>query len=881
MARIFSIIAGLSALMVFLAGGGSYWFSSADAKSAKLSAATTVANSLASNLSQQLETLQASVDGLAQTPDIINALSSGNPDIIKATAQELQAAIPNILHLRLLLPDLNNTDSLGTPQMGYGDLEMARATLTGKPQPVIQGDAEDRHLAITSAVINNQQVIGVLLASLKADLPQRILSQIPIEAGLIEVKQDQLVLASQGQAVDKTDEPTLIPIQNSRWKIEAWLEVNDSLFDLSILTAIILLPALFACLAFFIGYRKLNDSFHQDQRAILKAAKDMIQGKTVGNYPMQLEEMQPIIAAMVQFKRVLNKENTGLTEHNENQELDFFDESFDLDFMEDSESAVTKHIHSKPISVTEMPVTMPVLDNFDLATFPAKATKTKDKAAELEGLDVGFLTQETQKSFTTAPITLPSGVDFAATPLTKSVPQQATDPFRAHEILGITGKNIDEELVVQIGQAFASEAWLHNVKTIVVARDTRLSSPGFSAALIKGITAFGCDVLDIGLVPTPVLYFVSHHTEGRTGVMVTGGDHAADYNGLKLILNDTPLSSEQILQLKRRIDAKDFNPGLTGSVEQNSLFSNEYIGSLAEDIHIVRPMTVVIDCANGATAKLGPTLFKTMGCDVVELYCDPDGQFPNHQPDPGVPENLEALIKAVKLNKADLGLAFDGAGEQMGLVDSNGRIIPADKLLMLYAREVLVGKPGAEIIFDTACSKHLTELIKKRGGLPLYAKSGPFSLHTKLRENGAILAGDISGHFLFNDRWFGFNDVLYAAARMIEMLSTDMRSSAELFDDLPQSITTPELHIQLMEGDNTQFLENLFSKANFNDAYLIDTDGMRVEFCDGWGLVRASNTFPTALSLRFEADSREVLKRIQAQFKTLLLSIAPDISLPF
>lgn len=873
MGRIFGIIAAISAFMVVIAGGGTYWFSSADARTAKEEAAVSVANSLAASLGMQLNTLQATVDGLAQSPDVIAALSSANPDIIQATAAKLQTVIPHCLRLRLLLPNISDPDQSQTPHMGFGDLEMVRASLTSQPQPVVQGDAGHRHLAITSAVRNGPQIVGVLLASLKPDLLQQLITKVPFDNGLIELKQDQLVLAAIGQPTSRDGDPASISVGNSRWQLNTWANSETSLADIGVLSGLIGIPALLACLAFFIGYRKFAEFFRRDQSGILKAAKDMLQGKAMGSYPMQLDEMQPIIAAMVQFKRVMDQQDSPLFDADEHKANDFFDESFDIDFLEEAAPATPATLQTVPISTSEMPVAMP---DFEKVT-PYNPNSEPDILDS--GLnDPGFETAYGIESWE-MPAPQPPPVDR---PADLANPAQATPAriFRDSSIRATAGQTLNESIMADIGRAFASEAGQLDIKTIIVARDGRSSSPALSEALIQGIASAGCDVLDIGLVPTPVLYFVSHHSEGRTGIMLTGGHYPAAQNGLKMVLHGEPLSGDQLQALKSRVDRHDFNQGPAGSVERNNLFSNEYIGIISEDTHIVRPMTVVVDSGNGATGVLAPMLLKTIGCDVVELYCEIDGQFPNHQPDPGNPANLEALIKAVKLNNADVGIAFDGDGERMALVDSSGRIIGSDRLMMLFARDVLAVKPGSEILYDAACSSHLPGQIKKRGGYPVLCKSGTTPLRSRLRETGAAMAGDLSGHFLFNDRWFGFNDALYAAIRMIEILSADMRSSSELFDDLPDSINTPELHIALAEGESTRFMEQLFSLANFPDGDIVTLDGMRVEFPDGWGLIRATDS-EDELSLRFEANSRDVLNRIQEQFKRLILQINPALSLPF
>ncbi|MGY6276314.1 phosphomannomutase/phosphoglucomutase [Methylomonas sp. MgM2] len=858
MGRIFSIVAMISVVMMLSVGGGIYWLSSTNADAAKREAVNSIVNNAAINLSQQTDILQKAVDGLARSPDVVNALSSNDPDMIKAAAANLQTAIPYNLRLRLLAPDVDDLDESQTPHMGFGDIEMVRATLTGKPAPVIQGDTEDRHLAITSAVRKGEKVVGVVLASLDADFPKQILSKVQLADGFIELKQDNLLLSNAGNAAAKDGDPTIIPITNTRWKIASWSSTGVSLGETTILATIFALPILLSCLAYFIAYRKLAEFFHQDQSSILKAAKDMIQGKNLGNYPMKLEELQPIIAAMAQFKRVISQEHIPSIKDEAEEKDDFFDESFDLDFLEDT----------APISVS---------DSVATASARAHVDEEQDFVSDKETDQIAYTPDSWDMEVKAA--TPKASSETAAVIQSKSA--ASVTIFHEHEISGLVGNGIDENTFEKIGRAFASEAKQLDTKTIVVARDGRLSSAALAQALIKGIVSTGCDVLDLGLIPTPLLCFVAHHTDGRTGIMVTGSNLPAEYNGLKAVLHDEPISEQQIEAIKNRIENNDFLESEPGSVEQNTLFSDEYLGILSEEIHIARPMTVALDCGNGATGNLGPVLLKTIGCDVIEINCEIDGKFPNHLPDPSNPDNLEALIQAVKLNNADVGIAFDGDGDRMGLVDSGGKIIWPDRQMMLFARELLASKPGSEIVFDAACSKHLPEQIKKRGGYPVPWKNGRTNLQLRMRETGAPMAGDISGHFLFHDRWFGFADALYAAVRMIEILSADLlSSSSELFDELPDSVSTPEIRVPLPTGESTAFIEEMAKRAEFNDAYITDTDGMRVEFSDGWGLIRSTDT-PPSITLRFEADDRDALIRIQAQFKTLMLKIKPDITLPF
>jgi phosphomannomutase/phosphoglucomutase len=452
--------------------------------------------------------------------------------------------------------------------------------------------------------------------------------------------------------------------------------------------------------------------------------------------------------------------------------------------------------------------------------------------------------------------------------------------FRAYDIRGIVGKTLTRERVYNIGRALGTDAKNHDCKTIVMGRDGRISSPLLAEALTQGIASTGRNVLDIGMVPTPVLYFVAGHTEGSSGVMLTGGHNPADYNGLKMVINGETLAEERIQQLRQCIDKQNYATGDKGKIEQNASSVNEYIGTICEDIHINKPMVIVLDCGNGAAGELGSMLLKTLGCEVVELFCDVDGSFPNHHPDPSKPENLAELITSVKHYKADLGIAFDGDGDRLGVIDSNGKIIWPDRQMMLFAKDVLATRPGSEIIYDVKCTRHLADQIIKYGGRPVMWKTGHSLMKAKLKETGAGLAGEMSGHIFFNDRWFGFDDALYSAARLIEILSNDSRSSAEIFAEFPDSINTPELNIELTEGENFRFIESLFAEANFPDGKMTTIDGMRIDFSNGWGLVRASNTTPS-LVVRFEADSKEALIGIQEQFRQLMKKIKPDILLPF
>lgn len=450
--------------------------------------------------------------------------------------------------------------------------------------------------------------------------------------------------------------------------------------------------------------------------------------------------------------------------------------------------------------------------------------------------------------------------------------------FRAYDIRGVVGQSLTIEIVRMIGQAIGSEAQDSGQQTVIIARDGRHSSPDMSTALATGLQSSGCDVIDLGMVPTPLLYFATHFLESNSGVMVTGSHNPPDYNGLKMVIDGDTLSGDRIQRIYERIENDHLKSG-EGSIETKDVIS-DYIGTICDDVQLGQPMKVVVDCGNGVAGSLAPILLRSIGCEVVELYCEVDGNFPNHHPDPSKPENLQDLIERVEDEKAHLGLAFDGDGDRLGVIDSAGSLIWPDRQMMLYAADVLSRQPGADIIFDVKCSKHLATEIVKHGGRPIMWKTGHSLIKAKIKEIGAQLAGEMSGHIFFKERWFGFDDALYTATRLLEILSADPRTSAEVFEELPNSINTPELNVTLEEGENFAFIDKLLEHAKFKNAKVTTIDGLRVDFADGWGLVRASNTTPS-LVMRFEADSEEALERIQSGFKQLMLKVKPDLDLPY
>ena len=460
--------------------------------------------------------------------------------------------------------------------------------------------------------------------------------------------------------------------------------------------------------------------------------------------------------------------------------------------------------------------------------------------------------------------------------------------FKAYDVRGIVDGDpstvtLTDDAVRGIGAALGLRARAAGIGAIVVGRDGRLSGPRLIAALTDGITSAGVDAIDVGRVPTPVVYFATVLTGCGSGVAVTGSHNPPEYNGLKMMLGGATLHGDGIRALYDDIVDHGFAARLAGLPRGRVVardVSADYLDRIVGDVKLARPMKIAVDCGNGVAGELGPELFRRLGCAVDGLYTEIDGTFPNHHPDPAHPENLEDLVRRLRETDAELGLAFDGDGDRLGVVTRSGQIVWPDRQLMLYAQDVLAHRPGGQIIYDVKCTRNLAPWIRRHGGEPLMWRTGHSLIKAKLKETGAPLAGEMSGHVFFNDRWFGFDDGLYTGARLLEILSRHADPGAVL-EALPDATATPELHIRTAEGENMRLIEALQKDARFPGATeVITIDGVRVEYPDGFGLARASNTTPVVVT-RFEADGPEALARIQAAFREAIGRVAPQAQLPF
>ncbi|MDO8304788.1 phosphomannomutase/phosphoglucomutase [Herminiimonas sp.] len=450
--------------------------------------------------------------------------------------------------------------------------------------------------------------------------------------------------------------------------------------------------------------------------------------------------------------------------------------------------------------------------------------------------------------------------------------------FKAYDIRGVIGSTLDADVARSIGRAFGSAVRAKGEQVVVIGRDGRLSGPELSAALAEGLQAAGVDVVDLGIVATPMLYLGTHVLDAQSGIMVTGSHNPPDYNGFKMVLAGEAIYGDTIQALYQAIVNQEFTAG-AGSYRTYDIAA-AYLQRIVGDVKLARPMKIAIDCGNGVAGAFAGELYRALGCEVIELFCEVDGTFPNHHPDPAHPENLQDLIRCLQQTDAEIGLAFDGDGDRLGLVTKDGQIIYPDRQLMLFAQDVLTRHPGEQILYDVKCTRHLASWVTERGGRPLMWKTGHSLVKAKMRETGAPLGGEMSGHIFFKDRWYGFDDGMYAGARMLELLSREQDPSAVL-NALPQSVSTPELQLKLAEGESFPLIAKLQREAQFPGSdQIITIDGLRVEYPDGFGLARSSNTTPVIV-MRFEAESQQALERIQAEFKRVIVAAKPDASMPY
>jgi phosphomannomutase/phosphoglucomutase len=780
-----------------------------------------------------LDFYTSTVEQLAKDPDIASLLMAGDASALRQRENSIAYLLPRALNIQLLQPGIDQVDMNASPPLSYAALAQMREAERSESAPPAEVqllNTPQQHINIVHRVVNpTGDVVGLIMLSLSSEVIQRILEGVTQPEGYLELQQlsdkgAPVAVGQQGDKKYKEGQPGAVQaVPGSRWQIAYWPVHHGATYlgkiSLVVLVMFLVAAAVMAAVTLVL-FNRLMVALSQDQVSLVTLMKDFRDEQVRREYPHGLDEMQETLEFM-----------TGL-----------------------AGGYALKGNASVPA------------DRERDAEYAATQEQIESATTYFESLHVDNLIVEEDP------------LDFEPAAAVEEDVEVDASIFRAYDIRGVVNRTLTEGVVKLIGRAIGSEALQRGRRTVIVGRDGRLSGPALSRALIEGLMETGCEVKDIGCVPTPVLYFATHYLDTQTGVIVTGSHNPPDYNGLKIVIDGESLSGESIQHLRERIEARNFISG-KGDVESINVVP-DYIERIRGDVVIGRPFKVVVDCGNGVAGNVIPQLLKEFGCKVIELYCEVDGNFPNHHPDPSKPDNLKDLIRVVKQVKADVGLAFDGDGDRLGVITTEGSIVWADRVLMLFAADVLDRNPGGLIIYDVKCSRFLDTIIREHGGEPLMWKTGHSFIKTKMKETGALLAGEMSGHIFFKERWYGFDDGLYAAVRLLELLGKDDRQASRIFDSLPESVSTPEINIGMQEGEPPQFMDRLLASAHFEGARVATIDGLRADFDDGWGLVRASNTTPV-LVLRFEADNDAALARIMEEFRRVMLQVEPALSLPF
>ena len=801
----------------------------------KIKTKTMLVSSLTQNFDAYVHRRELALKSLSNR-EIANDLLVGGD--IERFKRILKGAFLDLEQVYIVsIKDLPHIAALN-PSLSFAGVDLIRRAAEGKDTKTEAFLSDDTWLFQTAVSLKSEtgEIYGALMASfnlsevksilaLSSALPQGKLSLVS-NNGI----RDKIIFSSgEGDESQGVVTPTIVP----QWKISYAPAVTKGI-DRTFIWAILLTIAVVLCAVVFLLCRLKMNKVQSELMLASGYLKKMLSGESRKQPAYAFCEIHSMVMALVpnikELRAELEKKATEVVtvvekEPNQKGNVDdadaplFDDDLLDLDVLSENEA---EH------------------DSLDLD--------------DIEGED---MLEELQR------------LDF-------DVPQSI---FRAYDIRGVVNESLNEGIVELIGKAIATEAIAQGQKAMCVGYDGRLSSPSYCEALTKGIISTGLDVINIGQVPTPILYFATHHFETGSGVMITGSHNPSNYNGFKMMIGGNTLAGDDIQKLYNRIVLQDFSQGQGARSDQP--IDRDYIDTILNDIAVAAPLRVVVDAGNGVAGGIAPSLIEELGCEVIPLHCEVDGNFPNHHPDPGKPENLQDLIAAVKEHEADIGLAFDGDGDRLGVVTNEGKIIWPDRLLMLFAKDVVSRNPGADIIYDVKCSRRLNGLISGYGGRPVMWKTGHSLMKAKMKETGALLAGEMSGHVFFKERWFGFDDGLYSAARLLEILGVEDQSSDAVFANFPEDVSTPEINVPVTDEAKFVIVEKLCAlKGQFAGGNMTTIDGLRVDFPNGWGLCRASNTTPT-LVLRFEADDESALQEIKEKFIAQLKSIDPELALNF
>ncbi|MBI1423559.1 MAG: phosphomannomutase/phosphoglucomutase [Gammaproteobacteria bacterium] len=813
---------------------------------------------------------------MARDPALIQLINSGDEAALQRRAAQLYQAFPFALALRIFRRGSAHLDNSVSPPIGYACLDVINSVERGNMSPAVEVHAPNTsqaHVEIVRPILDKGNPIGVIQLALDTKVIGFWLEGVSrdhyIELMQQTGEQPSVMLGKIGNSDLRNSLYTYRDVRGTRWKVAVWSPASETILPITLQAVFFyLIGVVLMGFAFFSLKRSVSNTVREDAGNLIKMSADNLRGVRQHDYHFVMPEVTEVA------RRIDELQDKSSTE----RERDYDPNAINVNS--------AKMGQLDPLAVFSGGVSVEELDESEVMpkAQAQAATSAQDKAIfSARDPNMQFEPHAMTQSAPTARTAGATQDKPGTTPTASAAPQNAPakppkEIFKAYDIRGVVGVSLTAQHAQLIGRAIGSEAVARGLTKLVFARDGRLSGPELGGAFVKGVQQSGVDVIDIGMLPTPVLYYAANELANGTGVMLTGSHNPPQYNGFKMMLGGETLSGEAIQALRERIENDDFATG-EGHYSNQSV-AKAYIERIIGDVKLKRPMNIVIDCGNGVAGAIAPLLFKSMGCRVTELYCDVDGKFPNHHPDPSKPENMQDLIATVKGKGADLGIAFDGDGDRLGVVDAGGKIIYPDRYMMLFAADVLANNHGAQIIYDIKCSNNLTRVIWEKGGEPLMWKTGHSLIKAKLKQTGAPLAGEMSGHIFFNDRWYGFDDGLYSGARLLEILSKTNTKSDAVFGALPDAVNTPELNVQMREGETHKFIEDLMMRADFGEANVSMIDGIRADFNDGWGLVRASNTTPV-LVLRFEGKDARAMGRIQQLFKAQMLAVKPDLKLPF
>ena len=807
----------LAVVLVMLVAILAYQNMQSSAENSARSAAQSVATAVAARIEGAIQARRDLLTLALSDGRAAAALTDGDSARVAALEADLPRRVPGLLQIRLLPPDANKPDPTGAAPLSYAGLDMLRRTIdSGRPSAaeVHQLKSAAPYLALSQPVHDAQRAVGIAFAAWDLRFLTELIEASPVFQGRLQLVQG----GTSGYTLAKG------PGQHEGGMNAGNVDVPETIWQISF------------------GLDPNPGGFT---------------GVLIMLILIGVSTVALLLAVFLQW-RMLSR-----------------DLRVDMSTVVGLGEAILRGENSpvRQARVASSSDAIALLGEYTRQTRGGAVTPTPARQA----VPAVTVDRQSSQGVEVEEINDPAEL-LAAGAGTKPTIEVPESLFRAYDIRGIVGEALTPGLAELLGQGVAGLVREQGGERVAVARDSRLSSPQLTSALIRGLNAGGCDVLDIGQAPTPLLYFAIQTQQVQAGVMVTGSHNPSNYNGFKIVVGDRVLDGDDLLALRQRLLGGVFTRG-NGIVDSVDLI-DDYVNAVLQEVQLARPLKVVVDAGNGVAGDLAIAAFEGLGCEVVPLFCEPDGNFPNHHPDPGQADNLAPLMLEVQAQEADLGVAFDGDGDRLGLVDNSGNLLWPDSVLMLLAGDILGRHPGVDILYDVKSSRHLASFILGHGGRPIMWKSGHSRMRAKMLETGALLGGEFSGHLFIKERWFGFDDAIYAAARVMEIVALEARSASELFAELPSSPATPEYQLLLEEGQSRELMRALDAHKVFDDARLVELDGLRVEFANGWGLIRPSNTTPS-LTFRFEADDEGALEEIKARFRDLLRRVAPDMHAPF